>query len=207
MTPYRAELAIGDEPVVMYAGNVGFSQSLEMVVAAARAIPEVTFVINGQGAARPQLEAAAAGLANVRFGDHQPADRLNEVLATGDIHLVPLRRGLGRVSVPSKTYSILAAGRPVVAAIDVDSEVNRIVTTTGCGVVVAPDDTAGVHRGDPRRARNGRRRCGDGSGRTGVGRALGIARRHRGGVRSAVRRVGDLIDLAGPRQGNGLARR
>ena len=125
----------------MYAGNVGFSQSLEMVVAAARAIPEATFVINGHGAARPQLEADAAGLANVRFGDHQPAGRLNEVLATGDVHVVPLRRGLGRVSVPSKTYSILAAGRPVVAAIDADSEVSRIVAATGCGVVVAPDDT------------------------------------------------------------------
>ena len=77
----------------MYAGNVGFSQSLEMVVAAARAIPDVTFVINGDGAARPQLEAAAAGLANVRFGDYQPDDRLDEVLATGDIHVVPLRAG------------------------------------------------------------------------------------------------------------------
>lgn len=140
-TQYRHELGIGDEPVVMYAGNVGFSQSLGMVVAAARAIPEATFVINGHGAARPRLEVAASGLANLRFGDHQPAGRLNEVLATGDIHLVPLRRGLGRVSVPSKTYSILAAGRPVVAAIDTDSEVGRIVTTTGCGVVVAPDDT------------------------------------------------------------------
>ena len=140
-TAYRRELAIGDEPVVMYAGNVGFSQSLEMVVAAARAIPEATFVINGQGAARPELEADAAGLANVRFGDHQPAGRLNEVLATGDVHVVPLRRGLGRVSVPSKIYSILAVGRPVVAAIDADSEVSRIVASTGCGVVVAPDDT------------------------------------------------------------------
>ncbi|MGH9134976.1 MAG: glycosyltransferase family 4 protein, partial [Ilumatobacteraceae bacterium] len=110
-TPYRGELGIGDEPVVMYAGNVGFSQSLDLVVVAAGAIPEATFVINGHGAARPALEAAAAGLVNVRFGDHQPAARLNEVLATGDIHVVPLRRGLGRVSVPSKTYSILAAGR------------------------------------------------------------------------------------------------
>jgi colanic acid biosynthesis glycosyl transferase WcaI len=140
-TPYRRELAIGDGPVVMYAGNVGFSQSLGMVVEAARAIPEATFVINGHGAARPQLEAAASGLANVRFGDHQPAARLNEVLATGDVHLVPLRRGLGQVSVPSKTYTILAAGRPVVAAIDTDTEVSRIVTRAGCGVVVAPDDT------------------------------------------------------------------
>ena len=63
------------------------------------------------------------------------------MLATGDVHVVPLRRGLGRVSVPSKIYSILAVGRPVVASIDTDSEVSRIVTSTGCGVVVAPDDT------------------------------------------------------------------
>ena len=60
-TPYRAELGIGDGPVVMYAGNVGFSQSLELMLAAARELPEVTFVINGDGAARASLEAAAAG--------------------------------------------------------------------------------------------------------------------------------------------------
>ena len=43
MTPYRAELGIGDEPVVLYAGNIGFSQSLDLVVDAARRLPEVTF--------------------------------------------------------------------------------------------------------------------------------------------------------------------
>jgi colanic acid biosynthesis glycosyl transferase WcaI len=122
-TEYRRQLGIGDEPVVLYAGNVGFSQSLELFVDAARALPAVTFVINGDGAARSTLEAAAADLPNLRFGDFQPQERLNEVLATGDIHVVPLKAGLGRVSVPSKTYSILAAGRPVVAAIDPHTEV------------------------------------------------------------------------------------
>ncbi|MEY2416573.1 MAG: colanic acid biosynthesis glycosyl transferase WcaI, partial [Ilumatobacteraceae bacterium] len=65
---------------------------------------------------------------------------LPEVLATGDIHLVPLKAGLGRVSVPSKTYSILAAGRPVLAAIDPGTEVPRIVAESGGGVCVPPDD-------------------------------------------------------------------
>jgi colanic acid biosynthesis glycosyl transferase WcaI len=50
-TPYRAELGLGDGPVVLYAGNVGFSQSLDLVLAAARQLPEVTFLINGNGAA------------------------------------------------------------------------------------------------------------------------------------------------------------
>lgn len=140
MTGLRRELGIGAEPVVLYAGNVGFSQSLEMVVETARAFPDVTFLINGDGAARRALETRAAGRPNVRFSGFQPRERLAEVLATGDIHVVPLRAGLGRVSVPSKTYSILAAGRPVLAAIDPGTEVPRMLAASGGGVAVAPDD-------------------------------------------------------------------
>ena len=140
MTALRRELGIGDEPVVLYAGNVGFSQSLEMVVDAACDFPQATFLINGDGAARTSLEARAAGTTNVRFNGYQPKDRVPEVLATGDIHLVPLKAGLGRVSVPSKTYSILAAGRPVLAAIDAGTEVPRMLAASNGGVAVAPDD-------------------------------------------------------------------
>ncbi len=139
-TPYRTELGLGDGPVVLYAGNVGFSQSLELVLAAARQLPEVTFLINGNGAARASLETAAIDIANLRFADYIEASRLPELLATGDIHVVPLRRGLGRVSVPSKTYSIMAAGRPVVAAIDPDTAVPRILAASSGGVTVPPDD-------------------------------------------------------------------
>jgi colanic acid biosynthesis glycosyl transferase WcaI len=140
MTPYREELGIGSETVVMYAGNVGYSQSLTMVIDAARQLPNITFVINGDGAARAELEHSAQGLSNVRFAGYQPRERVGEVLASGDIHVVPLRAGLGAVSVPSKTYSILAAGRPVVAAIDAGTEVTRILAESGAGVSVAPDD-------------------------------------------------------------------
>jgi colanic acid biosynthesis glycosyl transferase WcaI len=144
MTELRHELGIGSETVVLYAGNVGFSQSLEVVIEAARTMPSLTFLINGDGAARASLQQLAEGVANVRFSGYQPADRLPEVLATGDIHLVPLRAGLGRVSVPSKTYSILAAGRPVLAAIDAGTEVPRILAESGGGVSVPPDDLAAL---------------------------------------------------------------
>lgn len=140
LTELRTELGIGEELVVMYAGNIGHSQSLEMFVEAARVVPEATFVLNGDGVARAALEARAAGLANVRFSGYQPRHRLAEVLATGDVHVVPLRAGLGNVSVPSKTYSILAAGRPVLAAIDPGTEVPRIMAASGGGVAVPPDD-------------------------------------------------------------------
>ncbi len=140
MTDLRRELGVDERPVVMYAGNVGFSQSLDLMIAAARAMPEVAFVINGDGSARASLEDQGRGLSNLVFSGYQPQERVPEVLATADVHVVPLRRGLGAVSVPSKTYSILAAGRCVVAAIDEGTEVTRIIESSGAGVAVPPDD-------------------------------------------------------------------
>lgn len=140
MTQYRKDLGIDDRPVVMYAGNVGFSQSLNLLIDAAREFPGVAFVVNGSGAARATLELEATDVKNVIFGDHQPSERLAEVLATADIHVVLLKKGLGKVSVPSKTYSIMASGRAIVAAIDLGTEVARLIEVAQCGVAVAPDD-------------------------------------------------------------------
>jgi colanic acid biosynthesis glycosyl transferase WcaI len=142
---YRREFGLEGRQVVMYAGNVGFSQSLDLVLAAAGELSDRTdaaFVINGGGSAKLDLQqrVAEAGLANVHFVDFQPKGRLPDVLAAGDIHVVPLRRGLARSSVPSKTYSILAAGRPVVASVDEGTEVARVVEKAGAGLAVPPDD-------------------------------------------------------------------
>ena len=140
---YRREHGLGDRTVVMYAGNLGFSQPLGLLIEAARSLrdrDDLVFVINGGGSTLPALEEAAADLDNVVFVDLQPAERLPEVLAAGDVHVIALRRGLARASVPSKLYSILAAGRPVVASIDEGTEVPRVLAATGAGLSVPPDD-------------------------------------------------------------------
>jgi colanic acid biosynthesis glycosyl transferase WcaI len=140
---YRHEHDLSGKRVVMYAGNVGLSQALDLVLHAAVELSDegdVVFVINGGGAARPALERRAAGMANVRFVDMQPKSRLPEVLAAADMHVVPLKRGLAWSSVPSKLYSILAAGRPIVASVDAGTEVARTVERAGAGVSVAPED-------------------------------------------------------------------
>jgi colanic acid biosynthesis glycosyl transferase WcaI len=140
---YRKEFGLEDKTVVMYAGNVGLSQSLNLLLEAAAALayePDLVFVINGSGAALPELKRKAQGLNNIVFVDMQPQERLAEVLAAADIHVVPLKRGLARSSVPSKTYSILAAGRPLIASVDEGSEVERVVERSGSGIAVPPDD-------------------------------------------------------------------
>jgi len=141
---YREQYGLIGKKVVMYAGNVGFSQSLDLVLEAARSFegsrPDVVFVINGGGSAKPDLERDAAHLPNVRFVDMQPIERLPEVLAAGDVHVVPLRAGLAWSSVPSKLYSILAAGRPIVASVDSGTEVERTLERAAAGIAVPPDD-------------------------------------------------------------------
>jgi colanic acid biosynthesis glycosyl transferase WcaI len=103
-------------------------------------LPRISVVINGDGAAMADARRRAEGLANVRLAGYVPEPRLGELLATGDVHAVPLRRGLGSVSVPSKAYSSLAAARPIVAAIDAGTEIPDILAESGGGVAVPPDD-------------------------------------------------------------------
>ena len=136
---YRAEFGLGSGPVVMYAGNLGFSQSLDLVVKLAEARPHLTVVINGDGTARAVLQTDADRLPNLHLIGYQPVERLPEVLAAADIHLVPLKAGLGSVSVPSKTYSILAARRPVIASIDRGTAIEQLLNESGAGIVVDPD--------------------------------------------------------------------
>ncbi len=140
---YRAEYGLSGKTVVMYAGNVGMSQSLDLLVAAARETrdrDDIAYVVNGGGSTLTDLQASASDLPNVRFVPMQPYERLPEVLAAADLHVVPLKRELSRSSVPSKTYSILAAGRPVLASVDDGSEVQRVVEAAGAGVAVPPED-------------------------------------------------------------------
>ncbi|MCY4456786.1 MAG: glycosyltransferase, partial [Acidimicrobiaceae bacterium] len=81
-----------------------------------------------------------AGLQNVLFVDYQPVERLPEVLAAADVHVIALRRGLAHSSVPSKLYSVLAAGRAVLASVDGGSEIAEVVSSQRAGIVVPPED-------------------------------------------------------------------
>jgi len=140
---YRDEFGLRGKKVIMYAGNVGLSQSMDMVLDSAMALeydPDIVFVINGGGAALEEVARRARRLPNVRLVGMQPAERLPQVLGAADVHLVPLKKGLARSSVPSKVYSILASERPLVASVDEGSEVALLVEQAKAGFAVPPGD-------------------------------------------------------------------
>ena len=142
---YRKEFGLEGKRVVMYSGNVGFSQSVELLADSARELAhldDVVFVVNGGGSAIGEVHKRAHGLDNFRVIPYQPVERVPEVLAAADIHVIPLRKGLAWSSVPSKLYKILAAERPVIASVDEGTEVGRVVVEAGAGFSVPPDTAA-----------------------------------------------------------------
>lgn len=129
--------------VVMHSGNVGHPQNLDVLVRAAtflRDLDDLAIVIIGGGARRGALMELADLLETnaVRFFDYQPRETLSASLSAAHIHYVGLGRGLSGYVVPSRLYGILAAGRPVLAAADDESETAAVVRAVGCGLVVPP---------------------------------------------------------------------
>jgi colanic acid biosynthesis glycosyl transferase WcaI len=140
---YRRQHRLEDKTVVMYSGNVGLSQSFDLIRSVAeqwQLRPDVQFVINGEGAARPEVDRWAAALDNVTVADFAAREQVSQVLGAADVQLILLKRGLARSSTPSKLYANLAAGRPVLASIDEGSEVAATLAAAGAGVSVPPED-------------------------------------------------------------------
>ncbi|MBK5204477.1 MAG: glycosyltransferase WbuB [Polaromonas sp.] len=144
---FRTLLGIAPSAVVaLYSGNMGAKQGLALLAdvakrclaQAAPAQPAIVFVFCGNGAGRADLVQRCAGLPNVHFLDLQPMERLNELLALADVHLLPQRADAADLVMPSKLTGMLASGRPVLATARLGTELASVVQ--GCGVVVPPED-------------------------------------------------------------------
>ncbi|QOT80001.1 glycosyltransferase WbuB [Cupriavidus basilensis] len=134
-----------DAVVALYSGNMGAKQGLDVMADAARLLDgheRLHFIFCGDGAGRPALEAACAGLPQVRFLPLQPAGMFASLLAAADIHLLPQRAGAADLVMPSKLTGMLASARPVIATAEPDTELGRVVAQ--CGVLVPPGDAAAL---------------------------------------------------------------
>jgi glycosyltransferase involved in cell wall biosynthesis len=142
--------------VLLHAGNLGFYGAWDTLLTAARELAQdgISIVFVGDGAQRERLQSAAAGLDNVRFLPFFPSSKIPSVLAAPDAHIITVKRGLEGVVVPSKMYSILAAGKPVVAVAPDECDVVTIGARKGFSVAANPDDPAQLVEAVRRISRN-----------------------------------------------------
>jgi colanic acid biosynthesis glycosyl transferase WcaI len=141
----RHQLGLGpDRVVLMYAGNMGMKQGLEVLPLLAQEFasdPRIHFVFCGDGAYHAQLAGMVRSAANVTMLPLQPFDRLNDLLNAADIHLLPQRPDAADLVMPSKLTGMLASGRPVIATAASGTQV--AIALRSCGVAVPPlDNTA-----------------------------------------------------------------
>ncbi|TNM65322.1 WcaI family glycosyltransferase [Aliirhizobium smilacinae] len=123
---YRASLNFSAQDfVVLYSGNIGAKQGLDVLLDAAALLEEegnIRFVVAGEGPVKAQLQETYKGLTNVTFLPLQPYEQLNEFLNFADVHALPQDRNAADLVLPSKLGGMLASGKPVIATADTETE-------------------------------------------------------------------------------------
>jgi len=129
---------------IVYAGNIGSAQGVEIVLQSAEALgnsDQFQFIVIGDGLEKNDLEnqARQMGLETVRFLGKKPPGQLSQYLAWADVLLLPLRKNpIYEVTIPSKTFTYLACGRPILVA--ANGDVADLISEIGAGLVVPPED-------------------------------------------------------------------
>ena len=147
--PLFREMDVGARKVFLFAGVMGPAQGLDVVVEAAEMLADQTdvlFLLLGDGTDRARLEGLvrAAGLNNVRFGEFVPPERYTGIVTHCYAGLVTLTPFYRTPVVPGKLMGYMAAGIPVVAALNAESDGHDIVAKSGGGVAVQAGDAKGL---------------------------------------------------------------
>lgn len=144
----RTSWGLDGKFVVGYSGNLGRAHEWETMLGAARTLkdhPDIAFLMVGDGHHMGALRAAAEKerLLNIVFQPYQPASALAASLSAADLHWISLNPELEGLVFPSKIYGVLAAGRPILAVVDEDGQVARVVREHQCGLHIALGDHEG----------------------------------------------------------------
>lgn len=141
------ELGINREKFsVVYAGNFGHAQNINVIIDAAEILKDIgniQFLMFGSGGLVEDYKKIAneKGLRNMFFFPLQPFEKVSQVYSLGDLAVVACKKGLGKGAFPSKTWSIMSAGTPIIASYDEDTDLERLVKNNAVGVFSVADDS------------------------------------------------------------------
>ena len=143
--PFAIEQNLTDELVVLYSGNMGATHSIETIIAVAERLSHlenIVFIMIGDGAKKSLISDAIeeGRVPNVRLLPYQSSMQLPRSLAVADIGIVTLASGYEHLSMPSKTYNLMAAGNALLGISNTPNGLEDIIEQFDCGANFAPDD-------------------------------------------------------------------
>lgn len=147
--PFVKKHCLENRFTVLYSGNMGYTHNVETIVEVANKLREknmIHFLLIGDGKKKIELieKVKAYGLNNCTFLDWQPADVLPYSLASADLGVITLNQETALVSVPSKTYNLLAVGAPLLCIAPKESEIAHMVAQNGNGACFLPKQIAEI---------------------------------------------------------------
>ena len=144
------KLGLDGKFVVKYAGHMGRTHGLEMLVRGAQILseldPDIHLVFSGSGPKKAWLESTinCRKLNNVTITSFSPRAEIEDSLNACDIGVISMLPGMAGISVPGRIYDLLAAGKPVIAVTDAHSEIALLIREEKVGWVVEPEDISGL---------------------------------------------------------------
>lgn len=133
--------------IVVYAGNLGYAQNIEVIIRAAEELQnhkEIQFIVFGNGAQEEEYKRQASNLTNISFFPIQPYSEVSYVYSLGDVSIVPCKKGFGGSAMPSKTWSIMASGTPILASFDPETDLEELVERHQIGLFSPAGDVDGL---------------------------------------------------------------
>ena len=144
--PLRSAWNIPDEKfIVLYAGSMGQKQGLEVLIDAAKLLSSnknILFLFVGDGSSKATLELMAKNQPNICFFPLQPFKELNNLLNIANVHVLPQLKNAADLVMPSKLSGMFASGKAVIASAKPDTELGRIVISTG--ILIPPEDSTAL---------------------------------------------------------------
>lgn len=140
------EIKANERPTLLYSGNFGKKQNLDQLIPLFlqlhRERMDVDVVLRGSGSEKDRIanEIAALGISNVKFLPLVPAAEFTEALQAANIHLVPQAENVANYALPSKLFSIMAAGRPFICIASAGSPLDELASTSDAGICVPPGE-------------------------------------------------------------------
>ncbi len=152
VTRFLEKNNLANKFVIMYSGNIGLYYDLENIIQVTEYFKEykdIAFVFIGDGAVKNKMVdfTNENNIQNVYFLPYQPKEFIKYSLNAADIHLVVNQKGIKGVSVPSKIYGVMAAGKAILGVLEQGSEAQILIEESNCGLVVEPQDYQGIIKG------------------------------------------------------------